>query len=276
MSDQLFKKLTETVTNHDEAALITITNHPDTSNIGTKMLLQKNGTLYDEKDLPKELHAILSEYCLPLLTQNKTKTIQIPYSGYTIECYVEVFPVPLHLIVAGAGHVSESVAELGKMLGFYVTVIDDRKEFANITRFPKADKVVCSSYMTFFRNIHISPQTYILLLTRGHKYDVVSLQELLKREETLNVDKRSPYIGMIGSRRRIAGVFEQLKSEFIDHNFSNVYSPVGLDIGAQTPTEIAISIMAEILKIKNAASGNSLKEGIPSYSKLKFRERIKK
>lgn len=276
MSHQLFERLSESVSKQEEVALITLTNHPELSVIGTKFILQKNGTMYDENDLPQSLHAKLIEYCLPLLEQNKTKTIHIPYHEIQIECYVEIFPVPPHLIVAGAGHVSESVAEVGKMLGFYVTVIDDRKAYANYERFPYVDEVVCSPYIDFFSNVLITPQTYILLLTRGHKFDVISLQELLKREENLHVEDRTTYIGMIGSRRRISGVFEQLKSEFTDHNFINIYSPVGLDIGAQTPAEIAISIMAEILKIKNGSSGNSLKEKIPSYSKLKFRERVKK
>lgn len=276
MSHRLYEQLSESVSKHQDAALITITDHPDVSVVGSKFLLQKNGTLYDESEFPLELHSEIIKYCLPLLRQNKTKTVQIQLNGKLIECYVEVFPVPSHLIVAGAGHVSEPVAEIGKMLGFYVTVIDDRLKFANDERFPFADEVVCSSYIDFFRNVPITPKTYILLLTRGHKFDVVSLQELLRREESMDVEERTKYIGMIGSRRRIAGVFEQLKNEFADHNFVNIHSPVGLDIGAQTPTEIAISILAEILKIKNSSSGNSLKEKISSYSKLKFRERSKK
>lgn len=274
MSHQLFEKYLEAVKKHQDVALITITNHPDLSVMGAKFLLQKDGTLYDENHL--SLGTVIIEYCLPILENGKTKTIQIQYENIKVECYVEIFQAPPHLIVAGAGHVSEPVAEIGKMLGFYVTVIDDRPKFANEERFPYADEIVCSSYIDFFRHVPITLETYILLLTRGHQFDVVSLQELLKREERLEAQDRTKYIGMIGSRRRIAGVFEQIKSEFADHNFVNIYSPVGLDIGAQTPAEIAISILAEILKIKNASSGNSLKEKISSYSQLKFRERVKK
>ena len=276
MSHQLYKHLSEAVSEHQDAALITITNHPELSAVGTSFLLHKDGALFDENRLSFGLYTKIADYCLPILDHGKTKTVVIPYEGKEIECYVEIFKAPPHLIVAGAGHVSEPVAEIGKMLGFFVTVIDDRPKFANEERFPSADEVICSSYIEFFRNVPITPETYILLLTRGHKFDVVSLQELLKREENLMAEDRTKYIGMIGSRRRISGVFEQLKSEFTDHNFINIYSPVGLDIGAQTPTEIAISILAEILKIKNASSGNSLKEKISSYSQLKFRERVKK
>lgn len=275
MGHQLFEQLQALVKKHQVVALITITNHSDANVIGTKCLLQLDGTVHDENLLPKELHPEIIKKCMPLLEKNKTKTVQIAYDDKQAECYVEVFPVPPRLIVAGAGHVSEPVAEVGKMLGFNVTVIDDRKEFANRKRFPNVDEVVCLPYIDFFRNVPITPETYILLLTRGHQFDVISLQELLKREEDIRIEERTAYIGMIGSRRRISGVFEQLKNEFSDHNFVNIHSPVGLDIGAQTPAEIAISIMAEILKIKNASSGKSLKEKIPSYSKLKFRERAK-
>src|SRR5690625_5243262 len=273
LSQSLFEQLSESVRRHEDVALITITYHPNPSVIGTKVLLWKNGSIYDEHDLPKKLQIKLIEACLPLLKQKETKTINVMCQDQQLECYIETFVSPPHLIVAGAGHVSEPVAEIGQMLGFYVTVIDDRKEFANRERFPHADDVVCTSYIDFFRNVPISPDTYILLLTRGHKFDVVSLQELLTREEDLRTEDRTRYIGMIGSRRRIAGVFEQLKDEFTEHNFVNIYSPVGLDVGAQTPAEIAISILSEILIIKNNTSGHSLKKKIRSYTQLKFRER---
>jgi xanthine dehydrogenase accessory factor len=276
MSHRLFEQLAKSVQSNQDVALITIIRHADPTLVGTKYLLQADGTIYDEIGLSERLHTEIVKYCLPLLKQRKTKTVQMKGDSEQLECYVEVFPVPAHLIVAGAGHVSAPVAEVGKTLGFHVTVIDDRKQYANRDRFPYADEVVCSTYVDFFRNVKITPQTFILLLTRGHKFDVVSLQELLKREENMDLEERTAYIGMIGSRRRISGVFEQLKGEFTDHNFINIYSPVGLDIGAQTPAEIAVSIMAEILKIKNTASGNSMKEKICSYSKLKFREGVKK
>jgi len=272
----MYAKLSESINNRQVAALITITTHPDNSMVGVKCLLQADETQYEEVGLSEGLLTAIKNIALPVFKNRKAKTVTFEYEKEQIECYIEVFPVPPHLIVAGAGHVSEPVAEIGKMLGFYVTVIDDRPEYANKERFPYADAAVCRHYIDFFKQVSISPDTFIVLLTRGHKFDVVSLQELLKREESIPQAERTAYIGMIGSRRRISGVFEQLKDEFTDHNFTNIYSPVGLDIGAQTPAEIAVSIMAEILKIKNKTSGNSLKEKIPSYSKLKFRERVKK
>lgn len=273
LSSQLYDKLHEATEKRENVALITITDHTKLTEVGRKFLLYTTGEIFDESETSQTFLTVLKEHCLPLLQEKKTKAITINDEGEAIECFVEVFIAPPHLIVAGAGHVSEPVAEIGKMLGFYVTVIDDRKEFANEERFHYVDEVACKSYIEFFRTVPITPETYILLLTRGHKFDVVSLQELLGREEEMLPEERTRYIGMIGSRRRIAGVFEQLKDEFTEHNFVNIYSPVGLDIGAQTPTEIAISILAEILKIKNDATGSSLKGKIKSYSLLKFRER---
>lgn len=277
MSKKLYAKLSTSIKEgQDDIALVTITKHPDESLVGSKILLREEGILFDDAGLSRRLQTAIVESSLPFFKKRHTKAVQFEYESREMECFIEVFPVPPRLIVAGAGHVSEPVAEIGKMTGFHVTVIDDRPEFANRERFPTADEVVCAPYVEFFKNVSVNPSTFIVLLTRGHKFDVVSLQELLRREEAIEQEQRSAYIGMFGSRRRISGVFEQLKDEFSDHNFTNIYSPVGLDIGGQTPAEIAVSIMAEILKVKNGRSGNSLKEKIPSYSQLKFRERVKK
>ncbi len=277
MSRKVYEKLLHAVKDSQkDTALVTITKHFDEALIGLKVLFQEGGVLFADTRLTKEFQAAILEKVWPFFKKGVTKALQFEYEDCQIECFMEVFPVPPRLIVAGAGHVSEPVAKIGKMTGFHVTVIDDRSEFANKERFPTADEVVCAPYVSFFKALHIDPSTFIILLTRGHKFDVVSLQELLRREEAMSQEARTTYIGMIGSKRRIAGVFEQLKNEFSDHSFTNIYSPVGLDIGGQTPAEIAVSIMAEVLKVKNGKSGNSLKEKIPSYSQLKFRERVRK
>ncbi|HBZ10575.1 MAG TPA: hypothetical protein DEO65_11935 [Bacillus bacterium] len=277
MSKQMYEKLLQSIKEHqDDVALVTITSHSDKSLIGSKILLQKDRIVLGDVELSSELQTAIFDQVIPIFKKGLTKAVQFEHRHSQIECYMEVFPKPPSLIVAGAGHVSEPVVEIGKMTGFHVTVIDDRFEFANKERFPTADEVICTPYVKFFKNLPVNPNTFIVLLTRGHKFDVVSLQELLRKEEAIEQERRTAYIGMIGSRRRISGVFEQLKDEFTDHNFTNIYSPVGLDIGGQTPAEIAVSIMAEILKVKNRKSGKSLKEKIPSYSQLKFRERVKK
>lgn len=266
MNDSLFKKLSESIKLRKDIFLLTITDCVDHELIGFKALLLPMGEFYATSPPPPSLQQMIMNHSEKLVKRKRSGTFTFTWNGLKVECFAEYFPVPIHLIIAGAGHVCEPVARIGKMLGFYVTVIDDRKEFANRDRFPHVDEVVCQSFLHFFKKAELTEQTYILLLTRGHKYDVLSLQELLKRQE------KPAYIGMIGSRRRISGVFEQLKGDFPKESFDLLFTPVGLDIGAQTPEEIAVSIMAEILKVKNQTSGSSLSLMIRNYAKLGFRE----
>ncbi|MGY6210653.1 XdhC family protein [Cytobacillus firmus] len=267
MSRSLFARLEESIKNRKDTFLLTITDYPDEELIGAKALLWPDGDFCTEASLlPLDVRDLLLVHCNKLVTKKRSGTVRFMWKYRLVECFAEYFPSPLHMIVAGAGHVCEPVAEMGRMLGFFVTVIDDRKEFANRERFPNANEVVCQSYLDYFRHVDISEKTYILLLTRGHKYDVLSLNELLKRK------CQAGYIGMIGSRRRISGVFEELQRDFPDESFENLYTPVGLDIGAETPAEIAVSIMAEILKVKNQKSGDSLSSQIKRFAKMGFHE----
>jgi xanthine dehydrogenase accessory factor len=148
--------------------------------------------------------------------------------------------------------VAQPVAQLGKLLGFRVTVIDDRPDYANETRFPEVDRVICDDFVTALQAIPVSKTTYVVLVTRGHRHDMACLREL--------IDKPLPYIGMIGSRVRVATVFRLLEEE---HNvdpaaFKKVYAPIGLDIGARTPAEIAVAVAAELLKVRRGGTGESL------------------
>ncbi|KAB2331597.1 hypothetical protein F7731_18235 [Cytobacillus depressus] len=266
MNESLFDRLKNSLEQPKDVFLITITGHSNNLFIGEKALLWPNGDFFTESPLPAYFHSKIFESCEKLIRRKKTGLINFVFDGIEIECFAEYFPIPIHLIVAGAGHVCEPVVDMGKMLGFYVTVIDDRSEFANRRRFPHADEVCCQSYIEYFRHVKITDQSYILLLTRGHKYDVLSLQELLNRKE------KAAYIGMIGSRRRISGVFNELLRDFPEDSLDCLYTPVGLDLGAETPAEIAVSIMAELLKVKNQTSGSSLSSQIREYAKLGFRE----
>lgn len=266
MEESLFNKLNESISSRKDVFLVTITDHPNESMIGIKALLWPNGHIYSESSLSSAWKLKLFESCRKLMKKQRSGTASFEVNEENVECFAEYFPAPIHLIIAGAGHVCEPVAELAKMLGFFVTIVDDRPEFANKQRFPYADEVHCQSFISFFREVALSENTYILLLTRGHQFDVISLQELLMRQEKI------VYIGMIGSRRRISGVFKELQRDFPEDNFDHLYTPVGLDIGAESPSEIAISIMAEILKVKNQRSGCSLSNTIKHFAKRGFHE----
>jgi xanthine dehydrogenase accessory factor len=246
-------------------ALVTITSHPDPKYLGKKFLVWEGAHFYDEHPELEIIYASIKELCQSLIQKRKTKCIRSLINQQEVECFVEMYLPRPHLIIAGGGHVCEPVVQMASLLGYFITVVDDRSEFAREERFPSADEVICAGYLEFFQKCTLTSNTWILLLTRGHQFDVMSLQELLRRTET------PAYIGMIGSRRRIAGVFEQLKQDFPTASFDSIYTPVGLDIGAETPAEIAVSILAEMLKVKNNKSGCSLSQDIRQLAKLGFR-----
>ncbi len=145
------------------------------------------------------------------------------------------------LYLFGAGHVSTFIAPLAKMVGFYVVVIDDRKEFANKDRFPSADEILALPFLDAFKQITVNPSSYVAIVTRGHIYDHEVLRFALQQS--------SGYIGMIGSRRKRDLIYQSLMEEgFSEQRLKEVHSPIGIDIDAETPEEIAISIVGELVK----------------------------
>jgi len=149
---------------------------------------------------------------------------------------------PPSLALFGAGHVAQPTAHLASLVGFRVTVLDDRAEFANAERFPDADEIqVPKSFDNAFADLSIDADTSIVIVTRGHLYDRVVLGQALQTP--------AAYIGMIGSRRKIEAVYRQLESEgFTAEDFARVHAPIGLKIDAETPEEIAVSIVAELIQ----------------------------
>jgi xanthine dehydrogenase accessory factor len=151
------------------------------------------------------------------------------------------------LYLFGAGHVSTFVASLASMVGFRVIVIDDRKEFANKERFKEADELIVLPFSDVFKKINISSSSYIAIITRGHIHDLNVLREALKKSDG--------YIGMIGSRRKREIIYQALIKEGVsDERLKQVHSPIGMDIDAETPEEIAVSIVAELIRVR--ASSN--------------------
>ena len=148
------------------------------------------------------------------------------------------------LIILGGGHVALPVADFGAKVGFLVTVVDDRLSFANAARFPMAERVVCDDFGHAIEELNIQESDYVCIVTRGHRHDADCLRMIGKGKEPA-------YLGMIGSRRRVAIVKEDLLAEGYDsERLSRLHSPIGLNIGGVTPEEIAISIMAEIIQVK--------------------------
>ena len=176
-------------------------------------------------------------------------------SGSTVQVYVEAhYPQP-ELVIVGAGHIAQPLCSMGALMGFRVIVVDDRPDFATQERFPEADRVVRVDFRDPFADIPIHSTSYIVLVTRGHKYDFECLRHLLKTEV------EPPYLGMIGSRRRIRAAFSQLQGEGLPKDrLSRVRAPVGLDIGAETPVEIAVAVAAEIVLQWRGGTGKPMAE----------------
>ena len=175
--------------------------------------------------------------------------------GRRLRVYAEGHHPRQELIVVGAGHIAQPLATLGTLLDFEVTVLDDRSEFATRERFPEAAVVRTIDFADPLLGIDIHAGCHFVLVTRGHKYDYECLRRLLARQ----ADRQPAYIGMIGSRRRVRATFVQLAAEGIGHEvIARVRAPVGLDIGAQTPAEIAISVMGEMILERRGGTGAPL------------------
>ena len=173
----------------------------------------------------------------------------------TIQVYVEAhYPYP-ELVIVGAGHIAQPLCSMGALMGFRVIVVDDRPDFATRERFPEADRVVGVDFRDPFADVPIHSTSYVVLVTRGHKYDFECLRHLLKTEV------EPPYVGMIGSRRRIRAAYSQLQGEGMPKDrLSRVRAPVGLDIGAETPVEIAVAVAAEIVLQWRGGTGTPMAE----------------
>ncbi|NLI12057.1 XdhC/CoxI family protein [Pelotomaculum propionicicum] len=173
---------------------------------------------------------------------------------------IEPYLPPCDLIILGGGHIALPLASVGRLLGYHVTVVDDRPEFIAAERVPSADRGVFCSFDHIEEHIDFGPGSSVVIVTRGHLHDLDCLRKVLKHNVA--------YIGMIGSRRKVNMAKEELLAQGFDRRLiDSVHMPVGLDIGAQTPEEIAVSIGAELIKVRRGGSALSLKEGCTTGEK---------
>ncbi len=166
--------------------------------------------------------------------------------GGQLDIFVEpVMPVPEALIF-GAGHISKSLSQVAALAGFSVTVVDDRETFANRGRFPQADRVEAGEYEAIFPRLAVSDSSYIIIVTRGHRDDM----RVLKWAATTP----ARYVAMIGSKRKVISVVRELEKEGIPAAaLERIYAPMGLNIGAVTPEEIAVSVVAQMVAVRRGA-----------------------
>jgi xanthine dehydrogenase accessory factor len=167
------------------------------------------------------------------------------------EVFMEGYTTPAAVIIAGGGHIGKSIAPLVKMMGLRLHVVDDRPEFANKERFPEADSVVVADYAEGLKQLDIRPNSSVIVATRGHRED----------DRALEAAVRSPagYVGLVGSRRKTILIHQELlKMGITLERLKAVHAPIGLDIGAKTPEEIALSIVAEIVAFREGRPGKTM------------------
>lgn len=190
------------------------------------------------------------------MTQKGTEADLIEVSdeeGNQVRIVVELVKDKLHVVIFGGGHVGQAVALMSAILGYRVTVIDDREEYASRMRFPDpAINLMVSDYEIASKQVDLTSNTAVVIVTRGHQHDEICLKSVLRSQAC--------YIGMIGSKRRVLAVLDRLNREgFSPDELMQVKAPIGLRIGARSPQEIAVSIVAEIIGRLNNADLSSRK-----------------
>lgn len=236
------------------ADLATVVGGPEAGPplIGSKLLIERGGSAKGTLGV-ESLDRAVVEDARRVMNERKSQVIgyQLPGSDAEIEVFHEVLEPQPQLLILGAGHIAVPLATFAHMVGFEVVVLDDRDKYANDERFPEADEVIAADFGETLTSFPLTPFTYVVIVTRGHTFDEEALRVLL--------DKEVPYIGMIGSRRRVETVLRTLASEGYDRErLAQIYAPIGLDIGSETPQEIALSIIAEVVAIRRGGSGRPL------------------
>lgn len=220
------------------------------------------GTLGDQ-----ELDELAARHALSLIADDRQELVVAPLDELALQTapefdraaikarlgvirlLFEIARPPLELIICGGGHVGQAIARLAALLSFNITVIDDRADFAARDKFPdERVRLIADDFVAALRALRITPATHLVIVTRGHRHDEICLQEV--------IDQPARYIGMIGSRRRTTTIRERLKRAGIAPELlRRVHAPIGLDIGALTPEEIALAILAEIVLVQRGGTG---------------------
>lgn len=221
---------------------------------GAKMIVLEDGTLFgtigggrNEKEAQKACLKAIRSAKPSLLTYDLFGKGEQAVCGGRMKVFIEPYVVKKHLIICGAGHIALPLSVIAKMLNYRVTIIDDRKSFANKRRFPHVDKIVVGNHAKKLAIMSIDQNTHIMIMTQGHEYDFDCVKAAVKSDVG--------YLGVISSKPKRAKLFKELRKKRIPARFiKRIHIPAGIDIGSQTPEEIAISIAAELVAVNNQNS----------------------
>ncbi|WP_315068681.1 XdhC/CoxI family protein [uncultured Clostridium sp.] len=250
MKKFFYDKLAELLKTNGEAYVITIMcgTYNGESITGEKLVKSKDTIFIENESISEFWKKILNDVDL-------NKGTHTAVLDHETEVFIEYILDKANLIICGGGHIALPLCNIGKMLEFKTTIIDDRIEFANAERFPMADRVLCKDFNEAIEEVKPNRSTYFVIVTRGHKDDRKCLEKILTKDFF--------YVGMIGSKGKVAFVINNmLENGYTKEQIEKVHTPIGLNIGGQTPAEIAVSIAGEIILEKNKIEAGNIEEDI--------------
>lgn len=264
MTQSIYQAISELEKNDESAALCTVIRSEGSTprHVGSKMLVYPDGTFIGTVG-GGELENRVLKAALESLKSGDAQTLSYSMSdpsrgdpgvcGGQVEVFVEPVLPPAMVVVIGAGHVGKAVVHLAKWLGFRVAVSDDRAEFCTPESVPGADAYYPVEMGKLADQLKVTRRTFVVVTSRGSSVDAAGLPSLLESD--------AAYIGVIGSKRRWLTTVKALKEQGVpDALIQKVHSPIGLELNAETPEEIAVSIMAEILMLRDTGTGKMMKE----------------
>lgn len=210
---------------------------------GAKAIVAADGAV-EWKGWPTGLKAALRTAALAVLADEESRTVEVA-PGLLV--FLDAVSPPASLLICGAGHIAMPLARFAGEVGFSITVLDDRPDFASQARFPGCE-VMAGDFREKLRALPLGPAVYAVVITRGHEHDTECLEEILP--------KRTAYVGLIGSRRRVGFVLETLRKEkgIPAKRLADVFTPIGTPTGGGSPEEIALSIAAELVCVRRRGS----------------------
>jgi xanthine dehydrogenase accessory factor len=255
--DDIYQEIVRVKTEGGEAALVTVVSASGSTprEEGAKMLVKPDGSIVGTIG-GGSLEAQIIKEAIGVIKQGKPKRLHRSLTareageegmicGGDLEVFIEPILTPSTLYIFGGGHIALALTKMGKLVGFKIAVIDDRAEFASAERFPEAEVVLADEFTKSFPKIKIDKSSYIVIVTHGHQHDEVVLEWA--------VGTPARYIGMIGSKTKNETIYRHLRDRGISkEQLDRVHAPIGLEIGAQTPEEIAVSILAEVIKARRS------------------------
>jgi len=262
---QTARQLANAAERNRPAALLTLVGSADPASVGAKFIVDPaaaEGRLMTALEIPRramaQLVARTGDGIAALIEISDTGGADpvTRVDGDQPRLFLDPISGAQRLVIAGAGHIAQPLAALGSTLGFHVTVIDDRASFAKRERFPNADEIVVRPFAAAIEALTLDRHCYLVSVTRGHSFDEEVVRTALQHS-------RGAFIGMIGSRRRVKATLERIAESGVSQDLlDQVHAPLGMDIGAETPEEIAVSIIAEIVRERRSGARDAGNLGV--------------